>query len=113
MFPRSERVTSLIFQEVIKKGRRLRSDHFSVHFISISDLKKAKISVVATKKASNKAVDRNRLKRQTREYIKNTILKNKPLPGNLAVLVFIHFSWSGRLPAAYALELQILFKQIR
>ncbi|NPA10910.1 MAG: ribonuclease P protein component [Epsilonproteobacteria bacterium] len=59
---------------VYKKGRRFRTDSFSVFFQSSNELK---LSVVVSKKISKKAVIRNKIKRRVRHLSREFLNKGK------------------------------------
>lgn len=57
------------FDGVFKKGRGLRSDSLFLKFVK-NETGKTKIAFVVSKKVSNKAVDRNKIKRRLREAVR-------------------------------------------
>jgi ribonuclease P protein component len=65
------------FESVFKKGKTL-SDKFLFLKVKKNDLQVSRFGLIIGKKISNKAVIRNRLKRQLREIIKNNLFNIKP-----------------------------------
>ena len=70
VFPQGQRITSVEFEAVLKKGRTTQSPLFSLCRLTNNKLA---IAVVASKKVSKKAVIRNKNKRRIRNLLKNTI----------------------------------------
>ena len=65
------------FESVFKKGKTL-SGKFLFLKVKKNDLQVSRFGLIIGKKISNKAVIRNRLKRQLREIIKNNLFNIKP-----------------------------------
>ncbi len=60
------------FDRVFKMGRRVMSPYFGLRYLK-NDLEHSRISVVVSNKVSKKAVERNRLKRQVRSIIEQSL----------------------------------------
>ncbi len=69
MLPRSRRVTTPLFGEVLSKGKSFYSPHFTFRFIK-GQAGLSRFSVAVSKKVAKRAVLRNRFKRRTREALK-------------------------------------------
>jgi ribonuclease P protein component len=67
VFPRSQRITSLEFDDILKRGKTSVSPLFSLCYLPAN---KSYFAVVASKKVSKKAVVRNRNKRHTRSILR-------------------------------------------
>jgi ribonuclease P protein component len=70
MLPKSIRFTSLLFDRVFRKAKRVS---FGSYLFLVSDSRLPHFSVVVGKKISKKAVVRNRLRRQLYEIIRQEI----------------------------------------
>lgn len=69
MFAKKYRLTKRSdFQSVFKEGKRGFGKFFSIRY-RVNNLKNSRIAVVASTKVSKKAIERNKLKRQTREIV--------------------------------------------
>lgn len=60
------------FENVFKRGKKIEEDFLCFRFIK-TDLKSPRFGFVVGKSYSNKAVDRNKIKRRIRDVIKNNL----------------------------------------
>ncbi|MDP3784571.1 MAG: ribonuclease P protein component [bacterium] len=59
-------------EKVLKKGRILKTDHFSMRFL-LNNLVSSRLGFIVSAKAARQAVGRNLLKRRAREIIRKKI----------------------------------------
>ncbi|MFC1645401.1 ribonuclease P protein component [Patescibacteria group bacterium] len=85
MFPRKKRITDKNdFNMIFKKGRAFHSDLFFIKTLK-NELGHNRYGFVVSKKVSNKAVVRNKIKRRLREVAR--LSQNKP-EGNLDIIIY-------------------------
>ena len=89
---KTQRLSRGEFSQVLKKGKRLHSEHLSI-IVSPSD--RSKCGVVVSKKVAKRATDRNRVRR----HIYAVLQKHSPSLQNMSVIVVtkstlrtVHFS---------------------
>jgi ribonuclease P protein component len=71
MLNRQQRITSdKDFQTIYRRGRHLSSAFFNLNYLG-NNLDRARIGVVVNKRVAKKATERNLLKRQLREILRN------------------------------------------
>ena len=76
MLPRKYRLNNYLDIEKIKKeGKPLTSNHFSLLFLDRNDDKRVRVGFVVSKKISNRAVVRNKVKRRLSEAFRTVIEK--------------------------------------
>jgi ribonuclease P protein component len=70
MFPKNQRITEKEeFNRIFEKGTALHCDLLMIKILK-NDLGIRRFAVIVSKKISNKAVERNRIKRQIREILR-------------------------------------------
>jgi ribonuclease P protein component len=74
------------FEQVFKKGRALRKDLLSVKFIKTKQ-EHSRIGIIVSKKVSNKATERNIIKRRVRAAMKELLNKIKE---PLDIVIIVH-----------------------
>lgn len=85
MFPKNQRVTKKSdFDLIFKKGKSFHSPFLTIKILDVG-LGKQRFAVLVSKKVSNKAVDRNTVKRTLREVIKKNI---KLFPAQSDVVIY-------------------------
>ena len=68
MLPRKYRLSNYLdFEKIKKEGKALTSKHFSLLFLDRNDDKRVRVGFVVSKKISNRAVIRNKVKRRLSE----------------------------------------------
>lgn len=76
MLKRENRLTKdKEFKHVFEKGRSFKENSLFLK-ISANDLDSFRIGIIVSKKVSKKAVKRNKIKRQIREIVRESNLKN-------------------------------------
>lgn len=74
MLPEKNRLKgSLTFEDVKKKGKMYQSDAFGLLVRQRNDNNPTKFGIVVSNRVSKKAVDRNRIKRELREALRNIL----------------------------------------
>lgn len=101
MFPKHQRINSVLFSLVFQSGKRIHSDGFFISYKQGDEYEPARFAVVIPKKVEKSAVRRNRYKRKAFHYIKKLDL---PKTG---VYVVVY----KQLKAPYE-ELDGLFKKL-
>ncbi|MDP3956025.1 MAG: ribonuclease P protein component [bacterium] len=86
MFSRSVRLSRGDIESLVKYGKRLNTQCFTLRVLRRDGIKPSRVAVSVSKKVLKKAVDRNRAKRRVREAL-GAIYANM-LPG-LDVLVVV------------------------
>ncbi len=105
MLPKTKRVTTELFKEVVAKGTSFYSVSFSFKLIYTKTAEPSRFSVAVSKKVAQSAVDRNKLRRRTNAalakiypqvkngylgvfFVKDAI-KTKTLPDIAAEILFL------------------------
>lgn len=78
MLPKNRRITTPLFKEVLKNGKRVHGDYTTVRYLKAET---GRFSVVVPTSVSKKAVDRNKLRRQVR-----AALEKQTLPSVYAII---------------------------
>lgn len=74
MLPKENRLTELSdFERIKKEGKVIRGNFFFLSFLE-NNLTFSRFGIIVSKRLSNKAVKRNRIKRLIREFIRNNLL---------------------------------------
>ncbi len=69
-FPRCRRLLGgADFRRVFQQRRKIASRHGAL-FVAANDLQHARLGIAVSRKVSRRAVERNRIKRQVREYFR-------------------------------------------
>ncbi len=74
------------FEQVFKKGRALKKDLLSVKFIKTKQ-EHSRVGIIVSKKVSNKATERNIIKRRVRAAIKELLNEIKE---PLDIVIIVH-----------------------
>lgn len=85
MLSKKRRVTKKLFSNTIKKSESFYGENMSLRVFSIKHLTETKFSFVVSKKVSNKANERNLLKRRGYCAIKNI---SKPINNGFTCIFF-------------------------
>lgn len=86
MFPKQNRLDRKDFSEILKKGRRIRGNSFSLIFANFGN-GGAQIGIIITKKVTKTAVERNKLKRRIRNIL---IPELNNLPQGLKIIIMVY-----------------------
>ena len=95
MFAKGHRVTTEMFDEVMKTGKAYHVSHFTLRVVEEKGLSRSLFSVVTPKSVLKSAVLRNKLKRQMRTLLKET------LPSSLTGYKALLFAKKGAPEMAY------------
>jgi ribonuclease P protein component len=95
------------FQSVFKEGKKGFSKFFGIRF-KVSGLENPRIAIVASTKVSKKAVERNKLRRQTRKAV-DVFLPN--FKQNVDVIINIMSPSLGQDYSFLEKELSLLLKK--
>lgn len=107
MFPRSRRITTSLFAEILAKGKSFHSPHFTFRFIT-GQQGASRFSVAVTKKVAKKAVLRNSFRRRTREALRKHL---SLLPLGIHGVIFVKES-IAKVPFQDLIkELELLVKK--
>jgi ribonuclease P protein component len=71
-------------ERVFKKGKTFKDDFFVLRTVE-NNSNNCRFAFIVPKKVSNKASDRNKIKRRAREIIKNEIKKKSSLTDNVII----------------------------
>ncbi|MDD5318393.1 MAG: ribonuclease P protein component [Candidatus Pacebacteria bacterium] len=88
MLPRTHRINTDECNNILTKGVSVYTPFFSLRFIKYAHTEpfSSSFGVVVSKKVAKTAVERNRLKRRSREIIRSFLSKIQP---NFKVMVFV------------------------
>jgi len=103
MFSKKNRATTEQVKEALQKGTSKHSENFSVR--AITKPSPTTVAVVVSKKVAATAVERNKLKRRTRE-----ILKRIALPRKKTIVVYLKQGAKQLSPNTAKNEIQDLLK---
>ena len=80
MLPRSKRLTTALFTEVMTQGKILHSPFFTIRLMktATTSLKETRFSVVVSKKIVKTAVERNKIRRRVYSIVRASIGKISP-----------------------------------
>lgn len=96
MLPKRRKVGTPLLSTVLKKGRTVSSQYFSLKFATPPNIRESKFSIVISGKVSKKAVDRNLLRR--RGYV--AVAKNKRIK-TLQPVAGVFFAKKGAAGLSY------------
>ena len=88
MLPKKHRLPREKFNEIFKKGRRIRERYFNLLFLKREDNNPSQVGIVVNKKSFPQAIDRNKIKRQIRNIIIQDILSCLPTGLDIIILVY-------------------------
>ena len=109
MLPRSNKINTSLFKEVLKKGKTYNFTYFSLKVLKISNGNKSRFASVVPKKFIKKAVLRNLLKRQIFNII-NEI--SDDINDNFVVIIFCKSETNKLSFSELKKEIIFVFKKI-
>jgi len=78
MLPTKNRLSRRLFGPFFKKSKAVFADHFALRYLSPTNSKGIRFSVVIPKTVAKKATQRNKIKRQIYSILQKEIEKIKP-----------------------------------
>jgi len=118
MLPKRNRLSRREFEHLLKRGRRLHSDHASVVYSFVSSrptpynlqpTPSQKAGVVVSKKVARRAVERNRLRR----LVFHVCAAHKEALAGMHVAVVLKKGAAGLEPSVLREEIQLLLHSIK
>jgi len=85
MFPKKNRITSAEFKKLMRPVRTENLPSFSLRFFSLEGATAPKCAIVVSKKISNSAVQRNKIKRRIAAQLRARVLS---MPVGSAVVAY-------------------------
>ncbi|MDQ3076611.1 MAG: ribonuclease P protein component [bacterium] len=108
MLPHNRRVSTALFDEIMKSGTTYHSDHISLRIHRITAQNLSRFSVVVSKKVENKAVSRNVLKRRLYSVLSMSL---SSIPPGYAGILFIKKGFSSLSVDYIKKELAIIIEK--
>jgi ribonuclease P protein component len=109
MLPRSKRVSTKLFAEVLKKGKTHHSPHFSLRIVKNSEEKVSRFSVSVPKKVEKTAVKRNNVRRRALAVIEQNF---KAIPAGFNGIFFAKSGAYSLTSPKLKEEISFLLKKI-
>ncbi|MDD5050589.1 MAG: ribonuclease P protein component [Candidatus Pacebacteria bacterium] len=78
MLTRKQRISRVIFADVLKKGAWYHSPHLTLRVLALSSQLKSRFAVSVSKKVARKAVTRNLLKRRLFSVLQSVLEETRP-----------------------------------